>query len=154
MASWSCLESYGKRDILIRLEHSNVFIAECKFWAGAQRVRETIDQILDYLTWRDSKAAILFFVNRKEISPVLDQIVKAVSNHECFVKFRGKKCDSWFDFDFHLKTDTSRGVRLAVLCFHFPRTSDDEDTSRLKAERIQTRGTPNRPKRLKRNKPT
>ncbi len=47
----------GKTDILIRHQKSNIFVAECKFWGGAKKHFETIDQILSYLTWRDSKTA-------------------------------------------------------------------------------------------------
>ena len=79
-----------------------------------------IDQALSYLTWRDSKAAILCFVNNKELGPVLEQIVERTSEHTCFVKSRGKKADSWFAFEFSLPDDPTRSVHLAVQCFHFP----------------------------------
>ncbi len=110
----------GKTDILIRHEGSNVFIAECKFWKGIRSYHKTIDQLLGYLTWRDSKAAILCFIKNKELTPVLDQIEAGTSQHSCFVKNYGKTADSQFRFNFHLKDDTTRGVELAVLCFHFP----------------------------------
>jgi hypothetical protein len=110
----------GKTDILIRHEKSNVFIAECKFWKGIGAFHETIDQILSYLTWRDSKAAILCFVKNKELNPVLEQIEFKTSSHNCFVKYNGKQSDSWFNFEFHLKDDPSRGIKLTILCFHFP----------------------------------
>lgn len=48
----------GKTDILIRHEKSNVFVGECKFWRSEKSLIKTIDQLLDYLTWRDSKAAV------------------------------------------------------------------------------------------------
>jgi len=110
----------GKTDILIRYENSNIFVAECKFWKGIKAFYDTIDQILSYLTWRDSKTAILCFVKNKELNPILEQIESETSNHNCFVKYNGKKSNSWFDFEFHLKDDPSRGIKLAVLCFHFP----------------------------------
>ncbi|MFL6304375.1 MAG: hypothetical protein ACJ72H_12630, partial [Candidatus Sulfotelmatobacter sp.] len=47
----------GKTDILIRDQGQNIFIAECKFWGGAKQSFETVDQILSYLSWRDTKAA-------------------------------------------------------------------------------------------------
>lgn len=46
----------GKTDILIREGDRNVFIAECKFWHGEKQLLETIDQLLSYLSWRDTKA--------------------------------------------------------------------------------------------------
>jgi hypothetical protein len=110
----------GKTDILIRHESSNIFVGECKFWKGLKAFHETIDQILGYLTWRDSKAAILCFVNNKELNPVLEQISKGTPQHQCFVRLESKRIESWTQFEFRLKSDPTRNVHLAVLCFHFP----------------------------------
>jgi hypothetical protein len=51
----------GKTDILIRHEGRNIFIAECKFWCGEKAFLETIDQVISYLSWRDTKAAVVIF---------------------------------------------------------------------------------------------
>ena len=58
----------GKTDILLRHEGSNVFIAECKFWRGKKTFLDTISQLLGYLTWRDSKAAVIMFVPNKDFT--------------------------------------------------------------------------------------
>lgn len=110
----------GKTDILIRHEGKNVFVAECKFWSGLKGFLGTINQLLSYLTWRDSKAAILVFIQNKEVGPVLKQIEEKISEHLSFVKASPKRADGWFEFRFHLLDDQSRGVDIAVLCFHFP----------------------------------
>ena len=110
----------GKTDILVRHDGTNIFVGECKFWKGIKGFHETIDQILGYLTWRDSKAAILCFVNNKELNPVLDQIATCTPQHPCFIRQEGKKAESWIQFEFRLKSDPTRNVHLAVLCFHFP----------------------------------
>lgn len=110
----------GKTDILIRHENANLFVAECKFWKGIKGFHETIDQILRYLTWRDSKAAVICFIQNKELNPVLKQIEEETPHHPCFVKYHGTKFPGWYSFEFHLKDDPTRNVRLAVLCFHFP----------------------------------
>jgi hypothetical protein len=110
----------GKTDILIRHEKENVFVAECKFWNGIKGFHSTIDQLLGYLTWRDSKAAVVSFVRNKELTPILDAIEKEVPNHASFVKYQGKKKDGWFMFEFHLPGDPGRSVQLAALVFHFP----------------------------------
>jgi len=109
----------GKTDILIRHEGKNVFIAECKFWKGIKSYHKTIDQLLGYLTFRDSKAAILCFIKNKELTPVLEQVEAGTSMHSCFVKGYEKTTESQFHFNLHLKKDSTRGVELAVLCFHF-----------------------------------
>lgn len=51
----------GHTDILIREKDRNVFIAECKFWKGPKTFQDTINQLLGYVAWRDSKTAILVF---------------------------------------------------------------------------------------------
>jgi len=45
----------GKSDILIRKDDKSVFIAECLIWRGQQYLSGKIDQLLGYLTWRDTK---------------------------------------------------------------------------------------------------
>jgi hypothetical protein len=110
----------GKTDILIRHEASNIFVGECKFWNGLKAFHKTIDQVLGYLTWRDSKAAIICFVDKKEFNPVMDQVSSGTSRHPCFIRLESRKAESWLRFEFRLKSDSTRNVHLAVLCFHFP----------------------------------
>lgn len=111
----------GKTDILIRHEGKNVFVAECKVWTGSKGHFSTIDQVLSYLTWRDSKAAIVYFVSNKNLDPVFQEIEKSTPSHPCFVKFDGQGDDGWFNYQFHLPEDHTRGVKLAILCFHLPK---------------------------------
>lgn len=111
----------GKTDILMRYEGKNVFVAECKFWAGQKQHHKTIDQLLSYLTWRDSKAAIVYFVDTKEITAPLKAIQEATPSHPCFVADRGKREEAWFRYEFHLPGDQSRPVHVSVLCFHLPK---------------------------------
>lgn len=110
----------GKTDILIRHEGANVFVGECKFWKGVKAHHKTIDQLLGYLTWRDSKSAILYFISNKQLEPVLDQIEHMTQEHPCCIKYIGKETHGWYSFQFHLPDDETRGVSITVLCFHFP----------------------------------
>jgi hypothetical protein len=110
----------GKTDILVRHEGANLFVAECKFWKGPKGYQDTISQLLSYLTWRDSKTAILLFVRNREFQPVLDQIAAETARHENFVKFHGGEAEGRFRFEFRLPDDQHRRVWLTVLCFHFP----------------------------------
>ena len=120
MTTGETFNKSGKTDILIRHEKKNVFVAECKFWSGAKNHHATIDQILSYLTWRDSKAAIVYFVPGKAIAPALAQIESTTSAHKEFKRLVSRPDESWFNFGFHLSGDEARAVQLAVLCFHFP----------------------------------
>lgn len=111
----------GKTDILMRYEGKNVFVAECKFWGGAKKHHETIDQILRYLTFRDSKTAIIYFMDTKEMMAPLKSIEESTPRHSAFVASKGRREESWFSYEFHLPDDPGRSVQLAILCFHLPK---------------------------------
>jgi hypothetical protein len=111
----------GRTDILVRHEGKNIFVAECKFWAGVKMFHKTIDQVLGYLTWRESKAAIVCFVLNNEFGPALEQIMTGTPRHPCFIRLESKKDEDWMQFEFRLPSDPTRNLHLAVLCFHFPR---------------------------------
>jgi hypothetical protein len=111
----------GKTDILIRYEKTNVFVAECKFWRGRKQHFETIDQILSYLTWRESKTAIIYFVDTKQISAPLTALQDSTPEHPCFVAFKNRRDESRFGYEFHLPGDKERIVRTEILCFHLPK---------------------------------
>jgi hypothetical protein len=110
----------GKTDILVRHEGRNLFVAECGIWKGAKQFLGKIDQLLSYLTWRDSKTALISFVRNKEFSSVLETIKTEILKHASFVKELPAAGEGWFQYEFTLKDDPSRAVRMAVMCFHFP----------------------------------
>lgn len=110
----------GKTDILLKYENKNIFIAECKFWNGKVSYFEAISQLLNYLTWRDSKTALVIFVKNKNISSVIQEIENVTKEQSNFVKYVGKSDESWFNFIFSLPNDKEREIKLAVLLFHTP----------------------------------
>lgn len=112
----------GKTDILLKYapDGSNLFVAECKFWHGEAEFLKAISQLFDlYLTWRDSKAALLMFVKNKDFSSVLSTINSAASKHPYFVKYQGKRGDSSFSYQFHLPGDDSKIVLFEIIAFHY-----------------------------------
>lgn len=115
----------GKTDILLRYQNNNVFIAECKFWSGEAKHLETIDQILKYLTWRDSKAAIILFVKNVDFSSVIQSAREATSKHPNFLSADGERIEgTWQSYKVHLNGDKGRQVYLTVLLFHYPPSKD------------------------------
>jgi len=68
----------SETDILIRVEDKNIFIAKCKIWESVKTIGEGLDQLLSYLVWRDTKAALLLFVRRREVVPVFVELEVAV----------------------------------------------------------------------------
>lgn len=110
----------GKTDILLRHENSNVFIGECKFWKGKKGYLETISQLLEYLTWRDSKAAVIMFVRTKDFTSVLNTVKNETPNHSNYLGYVGERAESWYNYRFHINGDVNREVKLAVMLYHIP----------------------------------
>lgn len=106
---------HGKTDILIRVENRNVFIAECKIWHGKKAAAEALDQLLSYLVWRDSKAALVVFIRNKRPQDAIQALHAAIKEHPACrqakpVNDPGKRADYILSAD-----DEGRVVHLAVL---------------------------------------
>jgi hypothetical protein len=110
----------GKTDILLRHKGKNVFIAELKFWHGKKAYLDTISQLLSYLTWRDSKAAVVVFVKNKEFSSVLETVKKTTLEHGNCLGFVSEQEEGWFHYRSHINEDRNREVKLSVMLFHLP----------------------------------
>jgi hypothetical protein len=110
----------GRTDILIRYENANIFVAECKIWAGTQCYVECITQLLKYVNWRDTKTAIILFARTKQISSVTELIEEATQRHPNYIALINKKEKSWFNYLFHINGDRRIEVKLAVLVLHIP----------------------------------
>jgi hypothetical protein len=110
----------GKTDILLREGNRNVFIAECKFWKGPKKFSETIDQLLGYTAWRDTKTAILVFNRGIETSTVLRGIAETAIAHPNYKRSLQWPHESGFRYIFHHSGDTNREFILSVLVFHVP----------------------------------
>jgi hypothetical protein len=78
----------GKTDILVRHEGSNLFIGECKFWGGQKVFTATIDQLLGYQAWRDTKLAIIMFVREKGLTSIIETARKTLGDHPQFVEWQ------------------------------------------------------------------
>lgn len=116
----------GKTDILIRSDGKNVFIAECKFWKGEKELLKTIDQLLSYLSWRDTKTAVLIFNRQKDFTGVLAKIVATVPTHPRFKRDLGKKDESTFRYLFSQPNDTNRETVVTVMAFEVPTSTDGQ----------------------------
>ena len=110
----------GKTDILIRSEGKNIFIAECKFWAGSKKLTETINQLLGYISWRDTKTAIVVFNRNRDFSKVLAAIPDAVRAHPQYKRDLPGFTESTFRYQFANRDDRNRELLLTVLAFDVP----------------------------------
>jgi hypothetical protein len=110
----------GKTDILLRENNRNVFIAECKFWKGAKQYQETIDQLLGYTAWRDTKTAILIFNRDTTMTTVLDSVKAETEKHANYKRTLDWKHETGFRYVFHQNDDKNRELILTVLVFDIP----------------------------------
>lgn len=111
----------GKTDILLRYDSSVVFVGECKYWKGEKVFLKTIDQLLGYLTWRNSKVAVINFVQNNEFSDVLEKVKISIKTHTNYLKELKANDETWFNYKFHLNGDRNREIDLAVISFHLPK---------------------------------
>lgn len=119
-ATGETFNANGKTDILIREGDRNVFIAECKFWKGPKAFSATIDQLLGYATWRDTKTALVLFNRTKNFSDVLAKIPEVVRNHPNFLREQPASSESTFHYVLHHPDDKNRELYMAVLAFEVP----------------------------------
>ena len=119
----------GKTDILIRYNNDNLFISECKFWKGPSLLKDTINQLLSYTTWRDTKTAIFFFNKDTKISTIQNKIESEVPKHECYLKsykhqsLKLKTEKGIYGYNFCLPNDRNSEIYLSILIFDIPNLS-------------------------------
>jgi hypothetical protein len=110
----------GKTDILIRSDRKNIVIAECKYWNGPKKLTDTIDQLLGYLSWRDTKTAIVLFNRQKNFSRVLADIAPTMKAHLNFKRDLGQTSETSSRYVFAHRDDTNREMIITVLAFDVP----------------------------------
>jgi hypothetical protein len=110
----------GKTDILIRAGGKNIFIAECKYWRGPKTLKDAVDQLLGYASWRDTKTAILLFNRTKKLSDVLSKIPDVMRAHSSFIREAEVPEETAFRYVLAHKDDPSREIIVTVLVFDVP----------------------------------
>ena len=110
----------GKTDILIRENGKNIFIAECKFWKGPKTLIDTIDQLLGYLSWRDTKTALLIFNRKKKFGEVVSAIPDIVKGHSNFKRELPRLTETSSRYVFHQNDDSNRELIITVMAFDIP----------------------------------
>lgn len=113
----------GKTDILVRSDGRNIFIGECKFWSGPKMLTETIDQLLGYTSWRDTKVAVVVFNRNKDFSRVLGAIRETAKAHGNFKRELSGSTETVFRCLFAHKDDKNRELFLTILAFDVPQAT-------------------------------
>ena len=120
LATGETFNSSGKTDILIRADNRNVFIAECKFWRGSRSFSDALDQLLGYLSWRDSKCALLIFNRTKGSSAVrkkMHEIMLAKAEYRKTINYDANG-DSRYVFV--KESDPGREIQVHAMLFDIP----------------------------------
>lgn len=110
----------GKTDILIRVDGKNIFIGECKFWGGSKKLTETLDQLLGYSCWRDTKVALMIFNRRKNLSTVLTAIEPTLEKHPNYKRTVAIEGETNFRFILAHKDDSAREMIVTVQVYDVP----------------------------------
>ena len=119
-ATGETFNASGKTDILVRVENRNVFIAECKIWDGPKSFSDAIDQLLGYLSWRDSKCALLIFNKRKGSSAVREKMhnsmVARAEHRRTLAHDHNGDCR----YVFVKTSDPGREIQITTMLFDVP----------------------------------
>lgn len=118
-ATGETFNKYGKTDIRLMEENRAAFIGECKVWGGEKLLLEALDQLLGYLTWRDSKAALIVF--NKDVagfSQVQQKIPAALTGHPGFLRVKNSQPAGEWRMVFKSKEDEGREVTVHTFAFN------------------------------------
>ena len=110
----------GKTDILIKSSGKNIFIAECKYWGGPKKLTKTIDQLLGYSSWHDTKVAVIVFNRNKNFTNVLNSIKSTTKEHPNCKRELDRRSETYFSFIFSHRNDPKRKMTLTVMAFDVP----------------------------------
>lgn len=118
-ATGEAFNKNGKTDIMVKHGDCILFIAECKFWKGKQVFLDAISQLLSYLTWRDTKAALMLFVRDTSMTTAVAGVKDNIGSHANYKSTEKAKNETWLNYKFSMPNDPDRDVYLAVQLFDF-----------------------------------
>ena len=107
----------GKTDICIERENRAAFIAECKMWTGKAEVAKAVSQLDSYLTWRDCKTALIYFVRRKDFLEIIDTAKAALEAIEGMKNVHSTDKNE-FECLFLSKENPGQQVKMRVMLFN------------------------------------
>ena len=116
----------GKTDIRLRVDGRNIFIGECKYWGGPKKLLETLDQLLSYSSWRDTKTAVIIFNRNKNFSAVLEAIVPTIQTHPNIKRLMPIEGETRFRAVLSHKDDPAREMIVTILAFDVPSTIESQ----------------------------
>lgn len=104
----------GKTDIHIEFDNKAAFIGECKIWHGKNLLQRTIQQVINYSTWRDSKVSVIIFnKNNQSFPAILSKIKNWVENNTA--SYTQPQANIW-KCKYH-RQDMNVYIQLTILAF-------------------------------------
>lgn len=108
----------GKTDICIEQENRAAFVGECKVWTGPAGLTAAMDQLLGYLTWRDSKAAVIMFNSiNKDFTKILETMPVTLRAHPLYLL--DLPCNEAGEWRIQMRSAEDAGRRVMVHAFAF-----------------------------------
>ncbi len=116
-ATGETFRNRGKTDICIERDNRAAFVAECKMWTGQKEVRKAIDQLDGYLTWRDCKTALIYFVRRKDFLKTLESVEAALHAYDSMRNVTTLDKNE-FECLFLSKANPGQQIKMRVMLFN------------------------------------
>jgi hypothetical protein len=119
LANGEAFRKKGKTDICIEFENRAAFVAECKLWNGDQKLSESVEQLLGYLTWRDCKTSLIIF--DKDVAgfkQIQEKIPAVLKQHPYFVREEKAQHPGEWRMAFRSSEDPDRVISVYVFLFN------------------------------------
>lgn len=115
-AQAECFRNKGKTDICIEYNNRAAFISECKIWKGVNTIQNTINQLLGYTTWKDTKLSIIIFNKKnKDFFSLINTFEENIKNVE---NYYGHSKIGMNEFELLLNSDnTGQYIKIRVFIF-------------------------------------
>lgn len=121
-ATGETFNASGKTDILIRSGNKNVFIAECKFWRGQKSFEEAVQQLIGYLSWRDSKCALLIFNQTRDSSAIRAKMHEVITQRPEYRKTVSHDSQGDARYVMVKPSDPGKEIHVCTMLFDIPKS--------------------------------
>jgi len=122
-ATGETFNNLGHTDIIVREDNANLFIAECKIWHGQKQFTDAIDQLFGYVTWRDTKTALIIFSRNLDHTAVVETAMTALQEHPDYKRDAKLEGATRIRADFGRPGDAARDIILTVIIVPIPKPS-------------------------------
>ena len=117
-ATGETFRKHGKTDIRIEDQNRAAFVGEGKVWTGPKALKNAVDQLLGYLTWRDCKAALIIFNKTVAgFTGIQEKVPEILIKHERFIRKETVKQHGEWRFRFRSADDDDRQIIVHIFLF-------------------------------------